>query len=143
MVTEYHYHDRDNFLIDVELFGIDELMEQATDLLQSYRRFHLNAERMADEDGRNHFEDRAKVAEDTFKAMFRGRLDDEEFLQTEPEDAVLATLRSWIQVLRPSQINGRLPAASLADCSSRLIQLTSEVAGAQEAAVWPYIKGIK
>ncbi|KAK2760545.1 hypothetical protein CKAH01_05231, partial [Colletotrichum kahawae] len=85
VVTEYHYDDRDDFQVDVELFSQDDLMKQVTDLLQSYRRFHLHAEEMTVADGLEEAEEHAVVARDTFRALFRGRLENEAFLATEPE----------------------------------------------------------
>ena len=141
VVTEYCYHDRDDFIVDVELFGEDELMEQVTDLLQSYRHYHHHVEDMQDEEKAD-FEKRAKVAEDTFRAMFRGRLENEEFLRNRPEASVLSTLQSWTHDMRPSHIEGR-SSNNLSDCSSLLMNLTSELNSSQEIAIWPYVRKIK
>ncbi|KAF4487271.1 Nuclear GTPase SLIP-GC [Colletotrichum fructicola Nara gc5] len=93
VVTEYHYDMRDDFQVDVELFTQDDLMEQVTHLLQSYRRFHLHAEEMTVADGLEEAKEHAGVARDTFRALFRGRLGNEAFLTTEPEGFVLWTFR--------------------------------------------------
>jgi hypothetical protein len=42
-----------------------------------------------DRDERQDFEKKANVARDTFRAMFRDRLDSEQFLIDEPQDVVL------------------------------------------------------
>jgi hypothetical protein len=122
---------------------MDELIEQVTELLQSYRHYHLHVHDMEGEDEKKDSEQRSKVARDTFLAMFRGRLDGEEFLQTEPEASALATLRSWTQEMAPLQVGGRNTMTTLEDCSALLMQLTSELTSAQEPAVWPYIRKIK
>ncbi|KAK6227425.1 hypothetical protein QIS74_00980 [Colletotrichum tabaci] len=154
VVTEYHYHDSRDFVIDVELFSQEKLMDQITELLQTYRRHHLPSEenetavgavvREVEDVGEvEDVEEQAKVAHDTFKAMFRDRLKDEQFLTTKPKDYVLSTLRSWVLEARPSQIEGIKTRSSLQECSDLLMHLTSETAEATEPAVWPYIRKIK
>ncbi|TID05081.1 Nuclear GTPase SLIP-GC [Colletotrichum higginsianum] len=154
VVTEYHYHDSRDFVIDVELFSQEKLMDQITELLQTYRRHHLPSEenetavgadvREVEDVGEvKDVEEQAKVAHDTFKAMFRDRLKDEQVLTTKPKDYVLSTLRSWVLEARPSQIGGIKTRSSLQECSDLLMHLTSETAEATEPAVWPYIRKIK
>ena len=121
---------------------MDEITEQITELLQSYRRYHLHRMDM-DRDEKKDLEEKAQIAQDTFRAMFRGRLDNEQFLTDEPEDSVLGTLRSWTQDMGPSTIGEREVRSTLADCSALLMRLTSEQTSAQEPAVWPYIRKIK
>jgi hypothetical protein len=121
---------------------MDKITEQITELLRSYRHYHLHHMDM-DRDERKDFEEKAKLAQDTFRAMFRGRLDSEQFLIDEPEDSVLGTLRSWVQDLDLSAISGREVRLTLADCSTLLVRLTSEHISAREPAVWPYICKIK
>jgi hypothetical protein len=58
---------------------MDEIMEQITELLQSYRHYHLHLMDM-DRDEKKDFEEKAERAQYTFRAMFRGRLDSEQFL---------------------------------------------------------------
>lgn len=141
MVTEYKYHDSNDFIIDVEWFGIDEIAAQLTELLQSYRHYHLHSANM-DREERKDFGDRANVARDTFRAMFKGRLEDEAFLTQWPEQTVLETLQSWAQQLGPSLTSRREVQDSLRDCSALLMRLTSEQNTAQEPAKWPYIRKI-
>ncbi|KAH0425848.1 hypothetical protein CcaCcLH18_10717 [Colletotrichum camelliae] len=142
VVTEYHYDDRDDFQVDVELFSQDDLMKQVTDLLQSYRRFHLHAEEMTVADGLEEAKEHAAVARDTFRALFRGRLENEAFLATEPEARVLSTLRRWLQDGVP-RLGGSHFRSSKEGCSDFLIQLTSEAPGAQGPAIWPFVRKIK
>lgn len=140
MVAEYHYHDRNDFVIDVELFSLDELEQQVAELLDSYRHFHLHADRMTDENERENAEEAANLARDTFLAMFRGRLESEQFLRRGSTSAVLSTLQSWVEELRPSAIAGR---TTEADCTDLLSRLTSEQMASREPAVWPFIRVIK
>ncbi|PMD51050.1 uncharacterized protein K444DRAFT_543887 [Hyaloscypha bicolor E] len=142
IVTEYHYHNRDNFVIETELLSMDEVMEQITELLQSYRHYHFYGAGMYPEEKKD-FGDRAKIAQDTFQAMFRGRLDGEQFLIDQPEDSVLAILQSWTQDMGLSAIGGREVTSTLADCSARLMRYTLGQASSQEPAIWPYVRKIK
>ena len=118
-------------------------MAQVANNLQSYRQYHLHGQDLAEGDEKEELKERADLAIDTFRAMFRGRLDSEQFLQTEREEVVLETLRSWAQDLRPSQIDGQQTRSTLTNCSDLLMQLTSDVKSSQERAAWPYIRKIK
>ncbi|KAM5344685.1 hypothetical protein ACJ41O_010547 [Fusarium nematophilum] len=79
VVTEYHYHNRDTYDIVVNLFTMDELRDQLARMVETYRHFHLHGDEMEDAERRD-MEASANVARDTFRAMFRGHLDDEDFL---------------------------------------------------------------
>ena len=81
---------------------MDELREQLTGMLQSYRHYHLHSDEMEDAAERQDTEDSANLARDTFRAMFRGRLTDEAFLINRPEQDVLETLFQWAARGRPS-----------------------------------------
>ncbi|GKT70745.1 tat pathway signal sequence [Colletotrichum tofieldiae] len=142
VVTEYHYHAGRDFFVDVDLFSKEEVMEQTTELLKSYRRFHLHAGNMEEVDGVEEAKEQANVARDTFRAMFRDRLGDGHFLEGNSEQGVLSTMRSWLEQTYP-QVGGRHARGGLQECSRLLMSLTSEVAGASEPAVWPYIKKIR
>jgi hypothetical protein len=121
---------------------MDEIMEQMTELLQSYRHYHFyGADMYGDE--KKYSEERAKLAEDTFRSMFRGRLDGEQFLINQPEDFVLGTLRSWTQDMGLSAIGGREVRSTLAECSDLLMRFAFEKASSQEPAIWPYVRKIK
>ena len=142
VVTEYHYHDDENFAVEIEWFSMEELTSQITELLRSYRHYHLHHIDM-DSNEKKDFEERANLAQDTFRAMFRGRLDNDKFLIDEPEDSALGTLRSWLQATDHSSIGGREVRLTLSDCSAFLMRLTSEQTSARESAVWPYVRKVK
>lgn len=119
-------------------------MGQITELLHGYRHYHLHRTVM-DHDEKKYFKEKAEIAGDTFRVMFRNRLDHEQFLFDEPEDFVLGTLNSWVKEMYPSAIGGR-EGLTLADCSALLMRLTSEQpeqTSAQESAIWPYVRKIK
>ena len=142
--TEYHYHSRDDFIIEVEWFGVDEMTAQVTDLLQSYRHFHLYSEEFEDMEEMKDCEDRARIALDTFRALHEGRLGDESFLTESSEEAALATLLSNIRFPDMHGRDGRLIQTSADECSAALIRLTSDRSGpGDNVAPWPLIKKIR
>ncbi|KAE9378390.1 hypothetical protein N431DRAFT_400024 [Stipitochalara longipes BDJ] len=141
VITEYHYHSADDFTIEVEWFSTDETVAQLTELLRAYRYYHIyGTDTEGDES--NDVRDRAKVAKDIFQAMFRGRLGDDEGLIRWPEKRILKIFRSWVARANRSP-SGRQTYNSLEDCSSHLMQLTSEQIGTQEPAKWPYIREVR
>lgn len=115
---------------------------QLKDLLRDYRQFHLNGDEM-DEADRRDMEERAKVARDTFRAMFRGRLENEGFLVSKGKSSVLRTLTRWAEEERPSAISTRQSGLSATSCSTTLMKLSSEPPGRKEPATWPYIRNTK
>ncbi|CAM1503171.1 Fc.00g079470.m01.CDS01 [Cosmosporella sp. VM-42] len=142
VVTEYHYHNRESLNIEVNLFSMDELREQLTGMLQSYRHFHLHRSEMEDVERRD-FEAKANLARDTFRAMFRGQLDDEVFLVSQTEDDALETLTRWAAASRPSGISTSHSGLSPDACSTALMQLSSEPPQRDRPATWPFIRVIK
>lgn len=148
VVTEYHYHDADDFVVEVERFSIEELHEQLDELLFCYRNFHSRGSSPAEEARNDHesmddLKARAKLAADTFQAMFRGSVLDERWLLEESQDVILeqflARTRRDLSLQSPS----RHVATSHERCSSILTQLTSEAPDARPPATWPYIRKIK
>ncbi|KAF6831532.1 Nuclear GTPase SLIP-GC 3 [Colletotrichum plurivorum] len=102
----------------------------------------LQAGENADDLEARDFEEQAQVALDTFRAMFRGHLD-ENFLAEDGADFVLETLQSWLIETRPDDVGGQQSQATLEECASLLMNLTSETASLNQPAIWPYIKKIK
>ncbi|EXF77774.1 hypothetical protein CFIO01_03095, partial [Colletotrichum fioriniae PJ7] len=138
-------NDGDDFAIEVELFSQDDLMEQVKELLQSYRRFHLNTGDLRRNDeaaAAVDIEEQANVARDTFRSMFRGQLASEDFLINEEEPTVLRTFRSWLQRMDLS-LEGRHEKASRDSCSAFLMHVTSESVDTRTPAVWPFVRKIK
>jgi hypothetical protein len=128
--------------VEVDLFTKAEIADQLTDLIQSYRHFHISGESL-DQDEKEDFKERANVARDTFRAMFRGRLGDETFLVEWPEEDVIETLTSWVDGVAPLKMSRRQSTSNLNDCSELLMRLTSEDTSAKGPAVWPHIKKIR
>jgi hypothetical protein len=148
VVTEYHYHLRNDYIIEVEYFGEAEFRDQLSELLQAYRLYkHCVATGAEIESG---VEAKHNLAKDTFHAAFRRELrDNEQFLVQWTEENVLHCLLTWTQELCPPLMQAsagqsqRYTTASAEDCSEKLMQLTSALNQAGESAVWPFIKKIR
>ncbi|KAF5530041.1 hypothetical protein FMEXI_13782 [Fusarium mexicanum] len=91
---------------------------------------------------RQDMEANAKVAKDTFQAMFRGRLTDEAFLIRETYEDVLDRLARWAADARPSTSMTLHTGLSPQACSNKLMGLSSEPATRDSPATWPYIRSI-
>lgn len=156
VATEYHYHDEDAFALEVEYFSRDELREQFSDLLKSYRQYNL---RDLQDDSmslteRNSLKDKAKVAQDTFYSAFRNHLSLNEngllpaLLEGDERQACQRLLRWTEQSSLPlagetNNLSRREVFTDSIRCSSRLMELTSEPHSPQAASVWPFIQKIK
>lgn len=128
------------------MFSMDEITQQITELLQSYRHYHYHEGEMTEIEEKKSWEERAKKALDTFRAMFRGHLDIEHLLVSNSENSVLKTLLSLAEEIRGKVTNGREVTSSLEDCSALLMRLTSEhlePTSAEAPPDWPYISKIK
>lgn len=128
--------------MDVEWFSEDEIAAQLSELVQSYRHFHLDGSDL-DSQEREDLEDRANLARDTFRAMFRGRLGDEQFLTLSSEPAVIDTLKSWVAESGICSASAREERHTIEECSGLLMRLTSEESSNQQPAKWPFIQKIK
>lgn len=135
VVTEYHFHADGDFVIDVEMFSEDELYEQLAELLRSYRAF-----KTVDEE---ETKDTAKLAMDTFRSMFRGKLQDDEWILKAPETVVLETFKIWAKEAMRLGPPVRRVAQTIEECSSLLLPLSSEPHDPKQFSLWPYIRKIK
>lgn len=151
VVTEYHYHDDVNFALEVEYFTLEELREQFSELLQSYRIHHLHETQDTGmtADDRRDLHDKAKAAEDTFQAAFRDHLEqDERFLLDNPQENVLQTLLTWatstgLPVVEGTSMLPRVEFARADMFSDHLMELTSEPVRPSEPSKWPFIRKIR
>ena len=123
---------------------MDEIMEQLTDLLRSYRHYHLNStdETWAAED-RRAAEEVAGVAYDTFRAMFVSRLHEQQFLVSSTEAEVVGEFRDAVQQFYQSAMSEPQVIPDADACSNALMDLTSEQNSSHGPATWPYIRKIK
>lgn len=152
VVTEYHYHDRDSFAIEPEYFAVNEVRDQLTELLQSYRLYHSLANDTSSEgiEQRKALENKAERAQDTFRAAFRDySTQNEQFLLDWPEETVLETLLTWARESCPQlreandSVQRKEVVASAEQCSRQLMELASKPISSNEPSLWPFIRKVK
>jgi hypothetical protein len=141
-VTEYHYHNRDDFIVNVDLFTHEEIMTQVTQLLESYCSFHLSQDDGTDPQHRENLQKQARFAVDRFREIFGTRLGDEAFLTADPKDVVLNKFRLWVEP--PTRLAGSNTMQTLQQAREFLAQLSSvRQNSATGNSVSPYIKKIQ
>lgn len=140
VATEYVYHDRDDFVIEVVPFSQSELRDQLVEMVHAYRQYQ---ERPADTDSAdaNHWQQRARRAQDSFEAMFPDRFTTGLLQSGLSEDAIVERMVDWAEELGPGDARRREVMASLDDCSALLEQLTSSAPSS--SGEWRYIKKIR
>jgi hypothetical protein len=143
VVTEYLYHDRDDFIVEVELFSQSELREQLTEMVHAYCQHHYRRSAGSEDEDVRHWEECAAVAQDSLEAMFQDRFTPALFRPGWSEDTILETLVGWAQELRPVNINRREVRTSFEDCSALVMKLTANARSSRGPPVWRYIKKIK
>ena len=152
MVTEYHFHDRDNFVIQIDYFSIQQLKLQFEELLQAYRSFHLGRAGTTREerDEREELKKRADLAKHTFKASFGSRFsEDDGMLLTRSFTDMIGIMVRWAEEMLPRQQEDRGLATefesfnSANECSTRLGALTSEVETGRGQSLWPFIRKLR
>jgi hypothetical protein len=151
VVTEYHYHASDDFVIDIEYFTIQELRAQYEQLLRDYREFQssVHAENV-DEDERAHLKRRADLATNTFMASFGDRVKHTPgVLDALPVADSTNIMVEWLNQILPFQVvqeQSRFTQETFpdkAECASRLQILTSEIAEPGYSCLWPFIKKLR
>lgn len=151
MVTEFHYQEDTNSKIEVEYFSLDEMRAQFTELLQSYRQYHLNRqETPQDQQEEEARAERAQVAEETLKAAFQAQLQqDAQTLLTQTESVLIDKLVAWTAgtVFANEKSDSRAfhveTFALVEECSLRLMRLASNQISSNESALWPFIRKIR
>ncbi|KAI1326118.1 hypothetical protein F5Y16DRAFT_375824 [Xylariaceae sp. FL0255] len=142
VVTEYRFHPEQGFTIEIERFSKSESTAQIESLLKDYRYFHTN-KGSVDRQELKDLEDRANLARDTFRAMFRGLLVHESMLTSTSEAQVLQTFEEWANTVAPRITGDRLLMTNAEECANCLMELTSEDGSSDSAAAWPWIKKIR
>ncbi|KAH8688821.1 hypothetical protein BGW36DRAFT_392225 [Talaromyces proteolyticus] len=144
VVTEYHFHDRDDYSIDIDYFTVQELRTQFEQLLSAYREHESTTE----DDVRQAMRQKADLAKSTFQASFRYKLDDDpELLGTLPFDQAINKMMVWVLEVVPGlDTRDRDTRESFEDinqCSNRLRILTSDTEERDQACLWPFIRKLK
>lgn len=155
-MTEYHYHNQDDFLVQVDYFTMDELHMQYKEMLRSYRdsRDLSPTKNSAPEDRDNYLQNSANIAIGVFQASFRERLNETPaVLSSTPFEDAIHTLMVWASQALPSQSNfnnkgNREFFKKVEDCSDRLSELTSETRDplnslGSQPCPWPFVKKVR
>ncbi|KAF1811517.1 hypothetical protein P152DRAFT_459457 [Eremomyces bilateralis CBS 781.70] len=140
VVTEFHYHNRNDFVAVVDYFNEAEITDHFRELLNGYRRYYLHR----DEDSK----DDAVLARDTFLAAFEPHLRQSEALLLEVDmETALNTLLLWAKKLdtplRDGDINARrrYESPTPKECSMQLKKFISS-SNPDRGVVWPFIRKI-
>jgi hypothetical protein len=149
-VTEFHFHDKENFIIHVDYFSSEALKTQFEELLKAYRddQSLLGDMRTGDEDAkvyRDTLTRKASLALATFKTSFGDWLGKESsLLSTVPFDRAIEKMIKRVSQLLPSQA-GPEPFSTIEACSIRLRELVSEpnIANADSPTYWPFIRKVR
>ncbi|KAI1130430.1 hypothetical protein F5Y10DRAFT_289396 [Nemania abortiva] len=149
VVTEYHYRQGDDCVIEIERYSLDEIRNQVKDLLLSYRHFHLHRNDLdtratgeaPDKENEKATENTARLAIDKLKSMFRNHIKDEAFLLA---NEALDTMYQWVEEAEKLLTTyGENSTGTLDECASTLSRLTSEGPSADDLTIWPFIKKVK
>ncbi|QKX56123.1 uncharacterized protein TRUGW13939_03223 [Talaromyces rugulosus] len=148
VVTEYHFHDRDDYFIEIEYFTMQELRRQFEQLLGAYRQHKFPESPTMSAADREDLGKNAALAQSTFRASFRNKLDDHpEVLDTLPFSDAIDTMMGWVEQVLPSlgtQENSlRESFSDINQCSNRLTVLASETDERDQAYSWPLIRKLK
>ncbi|RYP01347.1 hypothetical protein DL765_010864 [Monosporascus sp. GIB2] len=152
-VTEYLFHDRDDFIIHVDYFPLDELKRQFEELLRAYRDYQSLPRNSGgrvedDEDGHNRrLQRKADLAKETLRASFRERLEQTPtVLFSMPFEHAVETMVEWASQLLPRQ-GGQESFRTVEECSSRLRELSSEsgdsLPNGESRTCWPFIQKLR
>lgn len=155
-MTEYHFHERDDFVVHVDFFSRDQLKQQFEELLRARRDFealgsHGRGERgdgQSDSD-RRQLEKKATLALEMFRAGFGNRLQEmPRILSTAPFDRAIATMMDWATELLPTHAQ-QMSFGTIEECSTWLRDVSSESASDHPAShpnarrTWPFIHKIR
>lgn len=154
-MTEFHYHDRDGFFINVEYFSREDLRTQFEEFLHLYRNHRdLSAtpqngnDRADDPHEREDLQRRNELATSTFQAAFPAHFTgDSEVFQSLPISEALDTLMDWVSTILPREAQGQPSGTqdffdNIGQYSNRLKVLTSENEAPQRN-LWPFIRKIR
>ncbi|KAF2638819.1 hypothetical protein P280DRAFT_404207 [Massarina eburnea CBS 473.64] len=156
VVTEYHYHERDDFIIHIDYFTLDELKTQYENLLRAYRDYQALAsgsDKNTSQKDKDSLKQHANLASATFSACFGDMLErTPAILSSLPFDHAIKMMLDWTERLLPSQsVSGNSEQQqfnSVGKCSVRLGELTSQIGGSTvnnqaRTFPWPFVKKLR
>lgn len=133
--TQVH-SDQGHIALEIEWFTEAEIEAQLSDLLASYRDFYLETYGDADN---------ARIARQTFKAVFEDRLnapEDEALLLQEEEEDIMDLFMTWVNEMEipPTARTETFP--DIQTCMGRVAQLGAAPALAGMDASWQFVRKI-
>ncbi|KAH7071874.1 hypothetical protein BKA63DRAFT_492539 [Paraphoma chrysanthemicola] len=153
-VTEYHFHERNDFVVHVDYFSLEELKTQFEELLRAHRDFHLLPARRGSgteddvtENERLIMQRKAELAMQTFRTSFGARLIEiPELLSSTPFEQAVAMMVEWASQLVPQQAQ-RNTFSILEDCAAWLRTLSSETDSSSRTGSgrtsWPFMQKVR
>lgn len=128
---------------------MQELRSQFEQLLGAYREDKTPPPNMTAAD-REDLLGKAVLAESTFRASFRNKLDDHsEVLSTVPLEDAIDVMMGWVEQVLPRSVRTqenstmRQSFSDINQCSNRLKVLASETDERDQACYWPFIRKLK
>ncbi|KAJ4302862.1 hypothetical protein N0V90_001753 [Kalmusia sp. IMI 367209] len=152
VATEYHYHERDDYIIQVEYFTLEELKKQYQEMIRDYQE-NESPPSDATEEHLQDLQRKARLAKKTLRASFGKRMKQTPSVFTFQIDHAVDTMLQWASQLLPrdrvgQSIQTRETHSTLSTCSSRLRELISEDKVAETNRVeqtcpWPFLRKLK
>ncbi|KAH5431380.1 hypothetical protein HBI38_166430 [Parastagonospora nodorum] len=133
-VTEFIYHDRDDFAIQIEHYSLGDLKRQFEELLGAYREYHsmLNSPEsggtnLESDEAKRQLVQKAKLATQIFQAQFGKEIDENPgFLISMAFDSAVGKMVETASQLLPNP-EVREKFTTMEKCSKRLKELSSRV----------------
>lgn len=144
VMTEYIYHDREDYEIHVDAFSEEEVQSQVVRWIRAYRLYHLHKQEMDPKDG-NYPVEQATEAAHNLRAMFRGHMGAMDFILEEAEHKIVATMMGWWRAIMPVRglVSDKYVITTLEGLSSTLKSLSCRYPHYTGPAKWLYIKRIR
>lgn len=155
-MTEYHFHEQDDFLVRVDYFSLQQLRQQFEELLRAHRDFEESRSRRGRSSGDNtsdhdmgQLEKKSELALETFRACFGEKLREKPgIISTMTFQRAISTMIDWAFTLLPKQAE-QMSFSAIAECSSWLRDISSEsrpesyLQSSNARPSWPLIQKIR
>ncbi|KAH7406760.1 hypothetical protein DE146DRAFT_404176 [Phaeosphaeria sp. MPI-PUGE-AT-0046c] len=155
-VTEYHFHEQDDFVVHVDYFSLDQLRQQFEELLTAHRDFEKLGTRgrggtgnETPDDERQQLRKKSELAIETFRACLGERVREMPgLLSTMSFERAVTTMIDWASERLPTQVE-RLSFGAIEECSSWLRDISSDPGpessspGSNTRPSWPFIQKIR
>ncbi|KAF2266375.1 hypothetical protein CC78DRAFT_459505 [Lojkania enalia] len=149
VVTEYHFHDRDDFVVHIDFFTREDLRRQFEELLRAFREHESSHGVEMTVEEREDLRRRSDLANNTFSASFTNRLMERPtMLLRAPFEEAISTMLTWTTEIlsrsgREHDAQRQEVFDDISQCSIRLKELTSETGDRGQTSLWPFIRKLK